>query len=410
MTIKEYLKKYTPNYYANIERTKDYGLFVGILFPFRSQFPNGLLMDYTPFNYSTEYSNGGQFAQEVSYYLCSEYYNVEINDRFISDQISTLETPNALQRMMYNLLQRYHYKWHALYETMLVDNQYDMLDNVNEIFDETTTRTPNLTHSESGSNVYGQQRTETTQTHGNIATSDSMQYGQHETVDTKEYDNVNETTTTTEDSYTDTHNNVMGARDDTQTDTIALLHESGTDRQEHLTSDTHETLNKKYPYDDAVMGKNTDSQTITDTFGTVLNTTNKTVDSHVDTHRLQTGAQTNSITDNMGEKATTVDVEKLAHTDANTILSKTHTDTKTGSVTQGNDVNTSVSNTYTDTHSKTLNETGEDETVITRRRHGNIGTTTSGQLIEDYRKTHYFDLVKIVACDIANEMLSMVWG
>jgi hypothetical protein len=99
----------------------------------------------------------------------------------------------------------------------------------------------------------------------------------------------------------------------------------------------------------------------------------------------------------MGERGATTDVTKSAHTDENTILSKTHTDTKIGSVTQGNDVNTSVSNTYTDTHSKTLNETGEDETVVTRRRHGNIGVTTSGQLINDYRNTHYFDLVKIVA-------------
>lgn len=409
MTLGEYFEKVYPEAYRVMEEQGDYGVSAQYIFPTstQSQYLQNI-PDYQPFDFSG-YSHGGIFAEEVSFFIYVNFRDVTINDRYVSEIPATINKPSKIQRIIHQLLMRYQYKWHALWESMQIDDQYDILDNVNEIFDETHTRTPNLTHSESGNNVYGQKQTETTQTHGNIETSNEVEYGQHEEVNTTEFGATSNDNITTENPHIDTHKTIEAQHTDEQTNVIAQLHNKEITDTQKLANDVHVTENSKYPFDDAANGKITDRQTLTDTIGATKNTVDNTTDSHTDTMTYDFDEQTKTLTDTISEHKTIVNDTSTAHSDELTKLSKTHTDTTTGSVTQGNDVNTSVTNTYTDTHSNTVNETGNERTVIERRRHGNIGVTTSGQLIEDFRKTHYFDLVKIVAYDIANEILSMLW-
>lgn len=407
MTLGEYFKEVYPSVYNEIEKYGDYEAINQYLFPSPSQINS--IPIYQPFQYSNQYDHGGAFADDVSYFLYVNFKDVDINDRYISDTPATLNMPTKIQRAIHRLLIRYQYKWFALWKSTQVDNEYDILDNVNEIYDETHTRTPNLTHSESGNNVYGQKQTETTQTHGNISTSNEIEYGQHEEVNTTEFGATSNNNITTENPYIDTHQTVEAQHTDEQTNVIGQLHNQEVTDTQKLANDVHVTENRKFPFDDVAKGKITDRETLTDTIGATRNTINNTTDAHTDTMTYDFDEQTKTLTDTISEHKTIVNDTSTAHSDESTKLSKTHTDTTTGSVTQGNDVNTSVTNTYTDTHSNTVNETGNEKTVISRRRHGNIGVTTSGQLIEDFRKTHYFDLVKIVAYDIASEIFSMLW-
>lgn len=87
-----------------------------------------------------------------------------------------------------------------------------------------------------------------------------------------------------------------------------------------------------------------------------------------------------------------------AHTDSGSYNELARTDSNSRSIGSKQDTKTVIKS-----------ENGTEETELERRRHGNIGVTTSGQLIRDYRLTHEFELVNVIASDIANELLTGVW-
>lgn len=366
MTIKEYVKEYYVGLHTDIFKRGDYAKFSMILFPFGKQCVDKTSVNYLPFEYLSEQSNGGFFAGDVSAYIYTNFYDSEINKIYLAycvDDLDYNHIPSSLKREVYNLLRRYKYKWQALYETMLVDSDYDMLDNVNEIFDETTTRTPNLTHSETGSNVYGEHETTQENVYGGTSKENNNLYGAR--IDTKQF--------------------VNGERTDSTNQTIGAMSVDNNTTENRL-NDTSTTEHKKVPFDGNA-SKVTDVDSVTNTYGGKTTTSATDTSAQSNSSNNVIGSQTNSETDNIGSYSDTLTEETKTHTDNLSNLSKSHTDT---------------------TNSIRL-ETGNEQTVITRRRHGNVGITTSGQLIADYRNTHYFDLVKIIGDDIANEILSMVW-
>lgn len=364
MTIKEYIKKYYSTQYSLIFEQGFYYLFYQALFPFGAQVVNKESINYLPFEYETNTSYGGAIAEDVSAYICENYKDVNINDLYIIGNhidIDPYSTPSALKQKMYHTLRNYKYKWQALYESMQAE--YDMLDNVNEIFDESTTRTPNLTHSEQGSNIYGEHETTQENVYGGTSKENNNTYGAR--IDTKQY--------------------VNGERTDSTSQTIRAMSVDNNTTENRL-NDTTSTEHKKVPFDNS-NAKVTDVDSITNTYGgkTTTSATDTSAQSNSASNTI--GSQTNSETDNIGSYSDTLIEETETHTDNLSNLSKSHTDTT----------------------SSVKSETGNEKTVITRRRHGNIGTTTSGQLIDDYRKIHNMNLVKVISDDIANEILSMLW-
>ena len=235
---------------------------------------------YPPFTYTAGTADGlhgGEFAKRVASRIFNNYREAEVAHLLTIENVSN-NVPIRIRVL--ELMQEYQYKWHALYESMLVDSDYDILDNVNEVTSETITRTPDLLHSHSESATLGAQ-----------TLSDTMAYGSR------------------------------------------------------LITEDSENKNKTYPYDDDVNGHDKEGNE---------------------------GSLTHSET---------------SRTDTNTTSIGAKTDSKSG----------------------TDSETGTEETVLERLRHGNIGITTSGQLIRDYRLTHDFNLVKIVADDIAKELFTGAW-
>lgn len=88
-----------------------------------------------------------------------------------------------------------------------------------------------------------------------------------------------------------------------------------------------------------------------------------------------------------------------------TIGSQTNSVTNTNTENTYNDLtlvndnggSSSISNgSRSDTSNNTRTETGSETITYERNRHGNIGVTTSGQLLEDYRRSHSFNFYEIV--------------
>lgn len=339
MTLREYVKKNFPTYYEYVE-TCDYTELVPILFYTRyyiqtekgENFYNTI--DYSPFDYDiTNY--GGFIVNDIVQYIFENYIDNDLNEIF--QYVSTTEEyKTPLKDKLLMLQRKYSYKWHGLFELTQLDEEYNPLDNVSEISTETTIRTPNLTHTQVESNVYG-------------ATQKT----------------INDTLGSRTDSQTDTY----GQRDGTLTDTMNGYE----DTHEHEIAPTETTTdNKVYAYNDNVNGSPTSSSTVetitrndvdTDTFGTKTETHRNVENSHIDNKQNTFGSQSNS----------------------SVIAEVTHTDT----------------------HSNSETETGNERTEYRKNRHGNIGVTTSAQLIDGDRKIHYFELVSIVANDIINEILDL---
>ena len=235
---------------------------------------------YTPFNFNDDNTSGihgGDFAKNVSRYIFTNCEDMEVMKSLTRD---TSYAYHPIQQYLVNLLKEYKYKWHAYYESMQVDSNYDMLDNVNEITVEETTRTPDLEE----------------------VTDDSFTRG-------------------------------------------AISGSEGYDKGQRVSSDSGGVESGVYPNNDDV----TEHPYSADT-----------------THNTHTE---NSVTDERS-------YSENARNDSRTMVKS---------------------------------ETGSEVTAFERRRHGNIGVTTSGQLIRDFRLTHDIDLVKIVANDIIERIFTGAW-
>jgi len=412
MTINEYIEQKYPTMKHDIIDRGISEHFQLILFPFGKQCTDRTSVDYLPFEYDSQTSIGGSFASDVSTYIYDNFHDCDLNEnciRYINpNDLDYNVIPSSLRTKMYSIMRRYKYKWHALYETMQVDSQYDMLDNVNEIFDETTVRTPDLSFVENGTAIYGNHETTQETIYGNHETTQETNYGNHETTQENVYGGMVKENENVYGATSSTKQIVNGQRTDNTSQTIGAL-SVDTSTSETRGNDTVSQEKKKIPFD-LTNAKTTDIDTTTNTYGAkaVTSTSDTSAQNNSSTNTI--GSQTNVENDNMSTHTDTFSEATNSHTDNLTNVSKTHTDSLTNLSKTHTDNLTNLSKTHTDTNSVIKNETGEEETVITRHRHGNIGVTTSGQLIADYRKTHYFDLIKVIGDDIANEILSMVWG
>lgn len=276
MTFEEYYNKYRSGLLVSMSYEEIIGANWCDRFIFPSLEEHNVYLPFTYASGNIDGLHGGEFAKLVSSRIFNNFRNMEVVELITR----VTDSYNPLHNRVFNLMEEHRYKWGALYESTLVDGDYDILDNVNEITTETTTRTPDLTH-----------------TH-----TEGFQEGSQTITNTTNY----------------------GSR---------------------LIQEDTEGKNKTYPYDDDTTAHNRDSAE---------------------------GSVTHSETN---------------HTDSNTLAKGARTDSKNGSDT----------------------ETGTEEIELERRRHGNIGVTTSGQLIRDYRLTHDFNLVKIVADDICKEIFTGSW-
>lgn len=339
MTFKDFVKKNYSGVFDLIEQTSDFSELYAVIFPTYPQITPDI--NYTPFDYRDDVTsikyNGGQISLDISQYIGENYYEHDINEKFfkyVSGEFSSLK--NKIKMLMH----RYDYKWHALYESMILDGQYNPLDNVDEIYDETITRTPDLTYTDSSQNVYGSKESNTTNIHGAQQIANQVNYG----------------------ATSETDNETIGGRSDTKSFVNGA--KSGTDTTTH-------TVN---PFDNPIQSK-------TESSDSTVHSTEQYTDSESDT----IGTQSNSVT-----KSTTM-----------------HTDSSQTNATQYTDTVGVIDGSHTDSVNGTKTETGEEETIISRRRHGNIGVTKATDLIESYRKLHYFDLITIMSNDIINEIFDL---
>lgn len=326
ITFKQYIKKYFPRIdFDFFERQEADNAIFPLVYDFdmETEIPQ---IDYKPFDYSQETGSagGGVFAENVSDYLFQNYENAILTK--YADKVKYNEETELydlartnLKRTIFSLMVQYREKWSSIWDTLQLD--YDILDNVNEIFDETTNRNPNISHT---------------------------------TVKVDEYGNI-----------IDSSKMVDGAHGDVSVNSVGDKHTSQGTEDTWDNDSTHTTENGVYPYDDSANLSNKDKSTVTDHIGD--HTINITAD--------ENGYDTvNSMS--YGQHETSSNSERSAHTD---------------------------------TSQTSQQETGNEETTIERRRHGNIGVTTSGQLIEDYKKAHDVNLIRIVAEDIANNIFTGEW-
>ena len=235
---------------------------------------------YTPFNFNDDTTSGihgGDFAKNVSRYIFTNCEDMMVMKSLTRD---TEYSYHPIQQYLINILKEYKYKWHAYYESMLVDGDYDMLDNVNEYTTDETIRKPDLD-------------------------------------------------TTTDETF----------------DRGAVAGQEGFLRGQRSSHDGGNVEYNSLPYDDS----------------SNLHLQNKDVSSNSHTENESSDERTYS--------------ENARHDAGTTVKS----------------------------------ETGTETTTYERRRHGNIGVTTSGQLIRDFRLTHDIDLVKIVANDIIERIFTGAW-
>ena len=326
ITFKNYIKKYFPSIdFDFFERQDaDHAIFPLVYdFDMETEIPQ---IDYKPFDYSQETgsSGGGVFAENVADYIFQNYENAILTK--YADKVKYNEETELydlartnLKRTIFSLMVQYREKWSSIWDTLQLD--YDILDNVNEIFDETTNRTPNIAHT---------------------------------TVKVDEYGNI-----------IDSSNMIDGAHGDVSVNSVGDKHSSQGTVDSWDSDSTHTTENGVYPYDDSANLSKRDKSTVTDHMG----------EHTIDVTTNEGGFDTvNSLS--YGEHTTKVNNERSGHTD---------------------------------TRQTSQQETGNEETTIERRRHGNIGVTTSGQLIADYKKAHDVNLIRIVAEDIANNIFTGEW-
>ena len=103
------------------------------------------------------------------------------------------------------------------------------------------------------------------------------------------------------------------------------------------------------------------------------------------------------------------------HDKAVSTNNNTHTDTGTGSTTvhdeSGHTGNTEATTTSNDSTSGSNEASGSQsgQTTVTSRIHGNIGVTTSQQMLESELKLREYDVYEYIAQDFENEFLMQIY-
>lgn len=399
MTFKEYVEKYRSDIAGYIEDFGSYDNLHEILFP-NYELLNGDIrplseINYTPFAYNNDSfigRDGGRIVYDLSQYIGENYYENEINERFFKEPLEGNVWTSILKKI-YSLMVRYKYKWHALYESMLLDSEYNPLDNVSEIYSETITRTPDLEYTDNNSSIYGKHENEVTNNYGEQTLSHTNTKGERTIDKTNVYGEQKNVGTNKFGESFDHVDEINGTRRDTK-ETVYGDYTTSTN-----------SIHKTYPFDLNTITPESDSGVPEYADNSVVNNS-----AHSDGETNVIGAQTNSKTLTSQEKTDTNTSIIDAHTDNETIIESAFDDSNTDTIGAKIDSIKSTDKEHTDNFTGIKTEKGEETTTITRNRHGNIGVTMSTQLIQDFRRIHYFDLIKIIGNDIINEIFDLNWG
>ena len=298
------------------------------------------------------------------------------------------------------IISMYYQKWENLYNTLNFEynpiENYDMLEIMsNDItsvqYGKTTTRTDNLTHAKTGTETDTPNTTETRTdnlTHAKTGTETDTP----NTTETRT-DNLTHAKTGTE---TDTPNT-------TETRTDNLTHaKTGDDTVTYNTTDTdtpnltNATENKVFGFDSS-LAVDSSAQSVSTT-GTDTKTKTGTETTDYDTEETSTGTQTLAKT---GTDETEYDIEEtstgtqtLAKTGTDETeydIEETSTGTQTLAKTGTDQITYNTQDTQTGTQANA--ETGTDTHTRNYRlsRSGNIGVTTSQQMIMQEREIRLWD-------------------
>lgn len=363
MTLKEYVKQYYPRQYESIYDYEEYDRLNTIIFPpYIGCVQYEPDLDYKPFQYRIDETHtdnaGGRITADIAYYIGLNYSDHEMFSGFTFNNETVKPLMNKVLRLMY----RYKYKWNALWNSMELDSDYNPLDNVEEHYVETTTRTPELEYNESGNMTTGKTSSNTTNS-----------VGAHDDTITNEYGDRSGSTTSSTGLSIVNGKDSNGSRGDSTITSHGIVN-SETD-----------TNNKVYPYDDSEVGADSTS----------THTHSKT-DSVNDAVNTITGEQVNKSFQRTDSRNDVINTSNAGYTDTTTTSVGAHSDNLT-----------TTDNGRMDSSNKSRYESGKETTVIERDRHGNIGVTMATDLINAYRQLHYFDLVQIMANDIINEIFDM---
>lgn len=287
------------------------------------------------------------------------------------------------------------YKYNELYKTLFYE--YNPLNNTE--WKETQTFGKQVTTDENGErntdNVYGERGSETVSLYGEQLQTNSN--------GKREQTSDHGATQTTDVIAARTNQDVMAQQ--TTTDVVASRTNSDTfGEQTHADASTiDKTTHKSNGYDSATSvpdgedtanigeRQRTDSG-YTDSHTVGGGTDTHTIDAHTDTHTLGGGTDTHSA------QAYTDKVTDAAVTD--TVKNEQHEDTVTN-----------TADSYTDTvkqYAATDKHTS-DEYTNTIERAGNIGVTTSAQLIKEQRGIVDWSFWEVLYNDIIDEICLSIW-
>lgn len=310
------------------------------------------------------YINTSKWYSHLNRGECDIFLNNHIGRRELVMPLQNANDDLERSILIGNIINSYNFKLDGLYETMLHDSEVSPVDNVNE----------QRAEHRVVKNEYGDQ--DKTNTYGNIQQTNT--YGSSTQTNT-----YGEQTTT----------NVIASR--TNSDSIGQQSNSNTNSTTFGAKTTTENI-----------GNGTDTHTTAD------------LTTAFDTTDYEKATVKSVLTDVTGAKTNTVGVN--SYTD-----SSTGSDTigsRSDSHTLGGGTDTSTLGTYTDTigiskQNDTIGTTrgndteklkhGDDETTedYTVNRHGNIGVTMTGQIIEDYRGYHNFNLYSAIQEIIEHEFI-----
>lgn len=292
------------------------------------------------------YNNNNKWYKSLDTLDIDTYLNYHIGHRELLMPLQNCPSETEITFIIAPILDSYNFKLNGLFETMLHDSEVSPVDNVNESrVEHTLVR-----------NEYGDIQTDTK--YGSVDTTNI--YGDRLTT------------------------NVIASR--TNSDTIGSQSNSGSNSTQYGQDKSTESIGSGI---DTTTQSNSTTAFDTEDYA---KGTDKSVNS------IQIGAKSNSTTRDQHTDTSTMSETMGSRSDSHTLGGGTDTSTLTG---------------YTDTTGTVRgndqvtvgHEDDETETDYTVNRHGNIGVTMTGQLIEDYRLYHDFNFYQAIQEIIEHEFI-----
>ena len=318
-------------------------------------------------------------------------------------------TDNALLILANVIFKMFSRKWDKLYNTYTLEydpiENYHMLETMTDDITEheyghTNTRTDNLTHGKTGNETLTHNTTDT-RTDNLTHTKTGDETITHNTTDTRT-DNLTHGKTGDE---TLTHNTTDTRTDNlshTKTGDETITHNTTETRTDNLTADADSGI---YGFNSSLAVPSTTAQS--HNTGTQANAKTGTEVTDYDLTEQQTGTQANAKTGTEQTAYNISETETGTQANAKTGTEKTdydlteqETGTQTNAKTGTEQTAYNISDTQTGTVTDREGGTNTDTRNYTLERSGNIGVTTSQQMIESERKLWEYDFISMVYADI----------